>query len=136
MGTLEDLIVLRQIALGFNDIDTIASAVYPLRRGNVRSIISQLSHKGLVKTEKGLCLSTKGLLELSRQIVKHEAHQSEYLFWSINGLPFFKYENKLHKEVITHPNLFFEPASPYFDDEKQIVYETSLLEIDFNIENI
>lgn len=136
MNALERLAVLYMIGRGATDIEAIASEVYPLRKNEVRLIVDQFSRKGLVETEKGLHLTKYGLLNLSRQIARCGTDQSEYFFWSIDGLPFFRYKNMLHRDIITHPDLFFEPASRYVGDEMLRVYETSLPEIDFETESV
>jgi len=127
--------VLYQIALGLSNVDEIASACL-LEKERVRLIITRFLHTGLVYDKDRWCLSKKGLLKLSRQKVALEPDRSEYFFWSSNGLPFFDYQNKFQKAVITYPELFFETASPYIDEEKQIIYETLLPEIDFSMENL
>lgn len=135
MGVFDEYSALHQIALGLSNIDEIASTCL-LEKEQVRLIITRFLHTGLVHDKDRWCLSKKGLLKLSQQKVALEPDRSEYFFWSSNGLPFFDYQNKSQKGVITYPELFFEPASPYIDEEKQIVYETFLPEIGLNMENL
>ena len=134
MNPIEELAVLHHIGLGLNNIDAITSAVYPLEKQEVNCVVNSFIKQGLVSTTYSL--SEIGLLELSRKIAKHAANQSEYSFRSKDGLPYFKCLSPLTKDIISHPSISFEPASDGMDHETQIFYQTSLLDIDYNIENI
>ena len=135
MNRYQELSILSQIGLGFNDINVVASRAL-LKKAQVRLAIEQFSKKGLINIQNGLSLSKKGLLELSRGIANQESERSAYIFWSTTGLPYFQYRNKLQKDVIFHPALFFDPARPFADNEKYLAYKTSIPSKNLNFEDL
>jgi len=135
MKKSRELRILYPIALGVEDIDAVASESL-LKKEQVRQIIDQFSKEGLIRTQNGLSLSKKGLLELSRWIASLESKGHRYAFWSANGLPYFPYQNEFSKDVISHPQLFFNPARPSVDEEKRLVYKTLIPNRDFTWEDL
>jgi len=127
--------VLLQIARGFNNLSTIAP-ICSMEKENANSIIWHLKQEGLLEPLDPPQLSSKGLLELSKWLANLQSETYEYIYWSQDGLPFFPYCNGLKKDTVFYPNFFFKPATAYAEDEIDVVYATSLSEVDFSIENL
>jgi len=136
MHVYNELSILHQIGLGLTDIDAIALRTLETKK-TVRQIINQLVKGGKINTKNGLSLSKKGLLELSRKIANQESQRSKYIFCNNHGLPYFEHKNAFQRDVIFNPSLFFDPARCYTDDdERNVVYKTSIPCKGFNFEDL
>lgn len=131
----QDFEVLFQIGRGSRNLEIISSNC-SMERKEIASIIPHLEKEGLLQTTDPPQLSSHGLSELSKSLVDLISGTSEYVYWSHDGLPFFPYHNSLRKDVFFYPNLFFDPANASLEDDVDVVYAASLLEVDFSIENL
>ena len=134
MDNQKEFYVLFQIARGVNTKETIA-AIYALTDDETQLVIEELSQKGLLETKNSLGLSSRGLLELSKWIAARQS-EHEYIYSSVDNRPYFQYKSSLTKDTIFFPDLIFRPANPYFNDEQEVVYVTSLPSVNFSLENL
>jgi hypothetical protein len=130
-----ELDVLNQIALGLSDTNIIAS-ICLLGKKQVNINVHRLLKRKMLSAEDGLRITRDGLLWLSRGLANRQYHQNEYTFWSGSGLPYFPYQTRFHKDVLSHPQLFFKAACSYPANERETVYATSLPEMPFTLDSL
>jgi hypothetical protein len=135
MKEYEETHILHQIAQGVNDIDTLEAMSFVQKR-QIRRFVLSLIKNGMINAKNGLTVSKKGLVELSKRLANQESPKHRYNFWSAEGPPYFVHYSKLRRDVISHPNLFFDPANSYPYDSSQFVYKTSIPDVDFDLEDL
>lgn len=120
-----------------NGISNVNEICYKLGfdSAQARRILKELIRKHFVKKSvSGFFLSNAGLLELSRHFYSEKCMRTEYLPSFAKHLPYLPYDSRFGKEIIFHPELFFDPASPVGDFERQLVYEISFQEHKINLD--
>jgi len=129
----EEVLVLYTIGTGASNVKEIFFKSSLGSKQLHRVLEGLLRGRFVTKSPSGVSLSNIGLLELSRFFYRKQCRKTEYSCSFRGQSPYLVYKNDFKKDIIFHPQLYFDPACPFDDWNKELVYEITFEEYKFDL---